>query len=1746
MFKDFYDKIVSDADSFIKSTPKSAKTQKALSSISKIGSGVKDIFKTTKKEEEPEDYTSTGAGTNIVSLEPKIKEPKIKKTDRQIEDELIEENEKLQSLDIYSRRRISRKKFIEKRRKEEERVSKFTLEEKLSERFRRDQEIMGRNDVISAPPEPTAEQKALQRKKFNAYLYGKAETNLTEDLNREDSYNVFRLATNKVFRLKLDEKLSDKDKDEAIKQEMTSPRVQRQVKRDMLIQETVNYFREIDQMFTGHMEAFTGNKFTKWDERAEYLSDNVKKGLTMGLSDGNLQHKVKVGGEDVKFEAPPIRIGQFEADVISFVGEVTGSLPTYALLSAGVARGLIGMSSNMARFANTYKNVFRFGVKPIGEEFVEYAVRNMDGQDYSVENMAWGMMGNFVFEGAFGSKINRYLTGDEKKIIMKNTENALPHNASFEDFNRVFKENTMLYLQKIKDPDMMNYMKEQRAIGLKSLEGQKASKFLEDIKDPNFNPIAYMDENIKKREKARIAEKGTLKGRAKDMLMNLKKWAIEMNAPIEDALVANAKEFDYSVRPEFDIHNQIDMVYRANEVAIGFIQDSGVMKAIDSVDNIDHFDDFLIARHHIDLHEKGFNMGRDIEKDKMLVASVGNKYEKQAKMVTEFSHKVLDYSVERKLIHKDLAKMLKEIYPNYVPMDRVFNELEKSGQFFGASGIASLSKQSVVQKLVGSDRAIESPTGSLIDKVMTAHVQGEKNFSSEIIINSKNLPSNPLGIEPLRTKADYDKRISIFSELKESQAIKKDLLQEIRRDKKSISKLKKEVTKIKNEGEKLLNTKARESKSLDLVKEKAARQAKVDNLRGEIKIKTDKLNKNINSAKNSILKNSSYIKAIKDKVLSPILSKAKRIKGKYKEITYTKAELHTIKQSDKWGEELSKVFDEIDVSSKGKEFFKDGEFLYSESSSFPKWIPEYFRDKKLLDKVVQMVIDGKPPSSSYKNQKALYDLIVDRIASKVGGKTEGLVALLKDFEKSSNPKILKLDNNKFKSLKKSAISTNKGLEGVFEKLDYLRNDIKELNIKKKELNDSVKGKTYKDFDSTSVDLNTDDKKMNFLNEFLQDKDFGKLKEKMALRNKKMKPFLDKLEKSKIELDNLNLKRRAKFDEALSLAGTKAGDENTISWLNEGFKEVYKVYPEIARAAKGLNAQQIAPIMRVSANAVRIAKLGITGINPGFAVANFIKDQFTAFVFTDATMETLNPFNYVESIYSTFKKNALFRDMAKYGAGGTFLDTSRAAGRETIASIRSKKNLVSRVKYTITTPKEWLRTVENIVGKTEEITRAHQFNANRKMFLKQGRTLKDANILAGRAYRDTTVNFYRRGEWGTTMNSMFLYLNAGIQGGRTLARNFKTKPLKTSLKLVTSLYTPIATATMWNLSDPLRREAYEDMEEWEKKNNIIIVPPNPVKGADGKWISWKIPIPQGLNSLTVPVRRGIEQGYGLDPVSMQEIASSFLGSVSPVEATASSLGTFIPQIIKPTVESVSGYDFFREKYILSEKQQGLDPDLQVYKSTSGTAMKIASVLGSKGVSPVRVEHWLKKTFGGNASLGLHYSDQLLASLKAIPEAKIGGESVTESVMRRFTKVYGGKTERLEREAIADDDRKSKSDAKSLKNKAVEVYENMKKLNDKDREKAMSLIEKGTPDLFKKIEAEEKRDKKGLSYTEYKLNQLYVNDGTRAKRIYTTTKDLSDIERNKIFADYKKKGIISKNVGTQIMNLIKSNGKNFKSN
>ena len=136
-----------------------------------------------------------------------------------------------------------------------------------------------------------------------------------------------------------------------------------------------------------------------------------------------------------------------------------------------------------------------------------------------------------------------------------------------------------------------------------------------------------------------------------------------------------------------------------------------------------------------------------------------------------------------------------------------------------------------------------------------------------------------------------------------------------------------------------------------------------------------------------------------------------------------------------------------------------------------------------------------------------------------------------------------------------------------------------------------------------------------------------------------------------------------------------------------------------------------------------------------------------------------------------------------------------------------------------------------------------------------------------------------------MNSTILYLNAGIQGSRLLIRNLKNKPLATSTKIASTLFFPTATITYWNISDPDRKKAYDDIQDYEKETNLIIVPPNPVQDDKGKWNVIKIPLPPGVGNFASLVRLPIEKMNDSNPKISAEVAKSLVKSVSPVDLTS---------------------------------------------------------------------------------------------------------------------------------------------------------------------------------------------------------------------------------------------------------------------
>lgn len=166
--------------------------------------------------------------------------------------------------------------------------------------------------------------------------------------------------------------------------------------------------------------------------------------------------------------------------------------------------------------------------------------------------------------------------------------------------------------------------------------------------------------------------------------------------------------------------------------------------------------------------------------------------------------------------------------------------------------------------------------------------------------------------------------------------------------------------------------------------------------------------------------------------------------------------------------------------------------------------------------------------------------------------------------------------------------------------------------------------------------------------------------------------------------------------------------------------------------------------------------------------------------------------------------------------------------------------------------------------------------------------------AAQLSKNITVNFNKYGEYGKTLNHIWLFFNAGAQGTARLARSlFTLKPKKTPLGETRASYqrfhraqyvaasltalNSVLTAINLNMSgeDEDGELFYNKISDYEKKRNIIIMK------EDGKTY-YKIPLPYGLNAFAA---------------TGEAIASTVMGERDSYDATmftiGSALDAFVP-------------------------------------------------------------------------------------------------------------------------------------------------------------------------------------------------------------------------------------------------------------
>lgn len=602
----------------------------------------------------------------------------------------------------------------------------------------------------------------------------------------------------------------------------------------------------------------------------------------------------------------------------------------------------------------------------------------------------------------------------------------------------------------------------------------------------------------------------------------------------------------------------------------------------------------------------------------------------------------------------------------------------------------------------------------------------------------------------------------------------------------------------------------------------------------------------------------------------------------------------------------------------------------------------------------------------------------------------------------------------------------------------------------------------------------------------------------------------------------------------------SASKHTISVFENGAKTLYEVPEGFEAAAKNLNKVQTNVLINAVAIPTRIARLGITGLNLPFTLTNFVRDQLFTTLTSRNTAKTsiANPYNWFKSYADTVGGTGLYDDFLAQGGGwSTYFKVGQ---RERIGTLKEALTPArTKVAKTIVTPTKWLATIEDAISRFgEQPTRVQQYGGTLEALGAKGAKVEPlapptrAGLLAVKAGRENSTDFAKKGAYGDVLNSVFIYLNAGIQGSRTALRALKTNPVGTSLKLTATLFTPMAAATLWNTATPERKAAYEDISEWEKSNSIIILPPNPTKDKNGNWQgALKVPLPFNFAALTIPIRKGLEYQANIDAPNIKDALATFLGFASPVDIQTDKLAASLASRLTPTatlpfLEAATNTKFFTGSPIVPRFMENLPPGLQTRSDTSGFVEKIGKLVN---YSPAKLQNFVQAYSGGTGLQLLNVIDQALAKAGVIESADIGGRSLLEEIQRRFTKASGGRKAELEYQNLKGYKEAAAVKSQKEKQAAEEIYSQLQSLPREEWRAKLSFLKKDgilNERIYQRVVELDKAEQSGLEGADKSVKSLPVTERANWILDQLNTKDPS--EHRSYLSDLKRKGILSEAV------------------
>ena len=285
-------------------------------------------------------------------------------------------------------------------------------------------------------------------------------------------------------------------------------------------------------------------------------------------------------------------------------------------------------------------------------------------------------------------------------------------------------------------------------------------------------------------------------------------------------------------------------------------------------------------------------------------------------------------------------------------------------------------------------------------------------------------------------------------------------------------------------------------------------------------------------------------------------------------------------------------------------------------------------------------------------------------------------------------------------------------------------------------------------------------------------------------------------------------------------------------------------------------------------------------------------------------------------------------------------------------------------------------VRSIVNKLEQVTKASDMAARLAVYEQTLKETGDPAIAQVRARE--LINFNRRGSSTAmrTLTHVVPFFNAYAQGMDLMYRGFTGKDSSMGLsKSAARTYFISRIAMMsamgflyaWSMEDD---EQYEDLTDEIRDRNWIL--PKNINEGLGLNFPLKISVPTELGFIfkSIPERivsymkaasKGEDQGVGHAVMSTRKDAARNYGTVP------------IPTTIKPILENVTNYSTFTHREIVPKAMQERPAAMQYTSNTS----EIAKAIGkSADVSPLKVDNWIRGTFGLMGASALMVADAMM--------------------------------------------------------------------------------------------------------------------------------------------------------------------------